>query len=273
MINNTAGYYPLDRLALILEGESEKVVGLMWLSSRWGTFSLQDGRWVEETPNQFRYKGRTYIHLNSEKFAAAVFLYKKLKGEGFREDFSQYQVIYEFEFREMFDVSMDKDGVRDAYEIYRWVNEFTDPSPVELAGEECHRAKYYSFYVDEIVEPEIKRESYEKEILNKRSENLEEKVNEKLSWIEGLPALNTYLNELYSLADNRHELHEIAQDYEDEWPYDANLNAVRGYMSGSHKLSIREQEELAQYCIKRYIDFIWPFPKVVYDVISKPDEQ
>jgi hypothetical protein len=266
-------YYPLDRLALILNLNTKEVLKLTWLSSRWGTFSYQQGRWREELPNQFLYKNLGYIHLDTREFFKVLRLFEDRRAGATVDDFLPFQVIYDFEFHEMFDVSMGEDGIRGAYEIYRWVNEFNDPSPVELEGEECHRAKYFGYYTQEIVEPEKARVAYEKIILKRRNDALEKKLSEKVSWIEGLPALNMYIQELYALADNRHDVHEIGQDYEDEWPYDANLNQVRAYLGGTQKLSINELQELASYLIKRYVDFLWPYPKVIFDVIAKPDEK
>ena len=212
-------YYPFDRLALVVDENDQRVLQLVWLTSRWGVYSYSGNKWNEEIIKQFLTKGRLYAHLDSKNFWEILHKFQELTGSATLNDFKDYQVTYEFEYHELFDLSLDEDGLRSAYEISRWVNEFNEPSPVEIAGETCDRSKYYGHYVAEIVEPEEQRVAYEAEILRRRRVATEEGVREKLSWIEGFPVLNHYAIDVFNHCEDRHKLQEIGQDYEDEWPY------------------------------------------------------
>ncbi len=265
-------YYPYDRLALVVDENDQRVLQLVWLTSRWGVYFYSGNKWSEEIVKQFLTKGRLYAHLDSKNFWEILHKFQELTSSTTLNDFKEYQVTYEFEYHELFDLSLDEDGLRSAYEISRWVNEFNEPSPVEIAGETCDRSKYYGHYVAEIVEPEEQRVAYEAEILRRRRVATEDRVREKLSWIEGFPMLNHYAVEVFNHCEDRHKLQEIGQDYEDEWPYRTRNNDFMKYMSGNLRMSIEEIESAAAHFLRLLIDNLSLLPMETINRIGSPEE-
>jgi hypothetical protein len=265
-------YYPYDRLALVVDENDHRVLQLVWLTSRWGVYSYSGNKWSEEITKQFLTKNRLYAHLDSKYFWEILHKFKESMGSSTLEDFKEYQVTYEFEYHELFDLSLSDDGLREAYELSRWVNEFNEPSPVEIAGETCDRAKYYGHYVAEIVEPEERRVAYEAEILRRRGVAIEERVKQKLSWIEGFPALNHYAVDVFNHCEDRHQLQEIGQDYEDEWPYRTRNNDFMKYMSGDLRMSIEEIESVSAHFLRLLIENLYLLPIETINRIASPEE-
>lgn len=265
-------YYPYDRLALVVDENDHQVLQLVWLTSRWGVYSWSGHKWNEEITKQFLTKDRLYAHLDSRFFWEILSRYRELMGNASLKDFKGFQVTYEFEYHELFDMSLSDDGLRAAYEISRWVNEFSEPSPVEIAGETCERSKYYGHFVAEIVEPEKRRVAYEAEIIRRRRVSIEEKVKQKLSWIEGFPALNHYAVDIYNHAEDRHQLQEIGQDYEDEWPYRTRNNDFMKYMSGELRMSIEEIESVSAHFLRLLIENLSLLPVELMNRIASVEE-
>lgn len=267
-----AGYYPYDRLALVVDESDFRVLQLVWLSSRWGVYSYSGGKWNEEITKQFLIKGRLYAHLDASCFWEILSKFNDAQAIMYLEEFQEYQVTYEFEFHEFFDLSLSDDGLRDAYEISRWVNEFNEPSPVEIAGETCDRSKYYSHYVAEIVEPEKRRMAYEAEILRRRKIDIRERVQYKLYWIEGFPTLNHYAVDIYNHSEDRHQLQMVGQDYEDGWQYKTRRVEFVKYMYGESLMSIAEIESVSAYFLRDLIGSFDPLPTEIVNIISRKNE-
>ena len=266
-------YYPYDRLALVIDENDHRVLQLVWLTSRWGVYSYSGNKWNEEITKQFHTKGRLYAHLDSNNFWEILTKFNELMDSANLEDFKEYQVTYEFEYHELFDMSLSEDGLRDPYEISRWVNEFSEPSPVEREGETCDRSKYYGHFVAEIVKPEERRRAYEAEILRRRNTSIEERVQQKVSWIEGLPALNHYAADIYNHAYDRHKLQEIGQeDFEDEWPYRKRNIEFEKYMYGEARMSIEEIESVSTHFMRLLIENLSLLPIELMNRIASVEE-
>ena len=239
-------YYPFDRLALVVSGKGHVIQELVLLSSRWGVYTFKDSKWTMTVPNHFRYKENLYAHLDSSKYHEILTKFNSLTSDSTLSDMAEFQITYDFENHVYYDC-LAQENLRDAYEIARWVNEFTLPSFEELEPSSYHGADEYHHYVIEVVEFEEARIKYEDIILSRRRKSVEEKKKEPLFWIEGLPPVNRYFQDLFQIAYDRDFMHEISSGYESDWDIDARVSKYHGYLSGKQRLSIEELESIADF--------------------------
>jgi hypothetical protein len=239
-------YYPFDRLALVVSGKGHVIQELLLLSSRWGVYTFKDSKWSMTVPNHFRYKENLYAHLDSSKYHEILAKFNSLTSGSTLSDMAEFQITYEFENHVYYDC-LAQENLRDAYEIARWVNEFTLPSFEELEPSSYHGADEYHHYVIEVVEFEEARIKYEDIILSRRRKSVEEKKSEPLFWIEGLPPVNRYFQDLFQIAYDRDFMHEISSGYESDWDIDARVSSYHSYISGEKRLSIEELESIAEF--------------------------
>ena len=239
-------YYPFDRLALVVSGRDYSVQELVLLSSRWGVYSYRNSNWEMLVPNHFRFKGNLYAHLDSSKYHEILAEFNSLTSDSTLSDMADFQITYDFEDHVFYDC-LASENLRDAYEIARWVNEFTVPSIEELEPSSYRGADEYHYYVTEVVEFEEARIQYEDIILSRRRKSVEEKKKEPLLWIEGLPPLNRNIQALYQIAYDRDFMHEIGSGYESDWDIDARVGSYHSYISGKKRLSIEDLESISEF--------------------------
>ena len=250
-------YYPFDRLALVVSEHNHVVQELVLLSSRWGVYSYKDSKWSMIVPNHFRYKKNLYAHLDSSKYHEILEKFNSLGPDSILADMEEFQITYDFEDHVFYDC-LFLDNLRDAYEIARWVNEFTLPSFEELEPSSYQSKDEYQHYVMEVVEFEEARLHYEEIILSLRRKSVDEKKKEPLLWIEGLPPLNQNIQALYQIAYDRDFMHEIGSGYESDWDIDARVGRYHGYVSGTQRLSIEELESICDFLKKRIYQGMTP---------------
>ncbi|CAN2189405.1 hypothetical protein MCEMRE26_00480 [Candidatus Nanopelagicaceae bacterium] len=239
-------YYPFDRLALVVSRKGHVIQELVLLSSRWGVYSYKDSKWSMTVPNHFRYKENLYAHLDSSKYHEILTKFKSLSVGSTLSDLAEFQITYDFEDHVFYDCLFPQ-NLRDAYEIARWVNEFTLPSFEELEPASYRGADEYFHYVREVEELEEARVEYEELILSRRRKSEVEKRKEPLLWIEGLPPVNRYFQDLFQIAYDRNFMHEIGSGYESDWDIDARVSSYHSYISGIKRLSIEELEAIAEF--------------------------
>ena len=239
-------YYPFDRLALVVSRKGHVIQELVLLSSRWGVYSYKDSKWSMTVPNHFRYKENLYAHLDSSKYHEILTRFNSLSSDSTLSDMAEFQITYDFEDHVFYDC-LAPQSLRDAYEIARWVNEFTLPSLEELEPSRYRGADEYHHYVIEVVEFEEARVQYEEIILSRRKKSVEEKKKEPLLWIEGLPPLNRYIQSLYQIAYDRNYMHELSSGHESDWDIDARVSSYQSYISGKKRVSIEELESIAEF--------------------------
>jgi hypothetical protein len=170
---------------------------------------------------------------------------------------ADFQITYDFEDHVFYDC-LASENLRDAYEIARWVNEFTLPSIEELEPSSYRGADEYHYYVTEVVEFEEARVQYEDIILSRRRKSVEEKKKEPLFWIEGLPPLNRNIQDLYQIAYDRDFMHEIGSGYESDWDIDARVSSYHSYISGKKRLSIEDLESIIEFLKTRIYEGMSP---------------
>lgn len=251
------GYYPLERLALVVSHKNHLIKELVLLSSRWGVYSYKNSKWSMTVPNQFRYKENLYAHLDSSKYHEILSRFNSLTSDSTLSDMAEFQITYDFENHVYYDC-LAQENLRDAYEIARWVNEFTLPSFEELEPASYHGADEYFHYVREVEELEALRTEYEGLILSRRRRPEDEKRKEPLLWIEGLPPINRYFQDLFQIAYDRDFMHEIGSGYESDWDIDARVSSYHRYISGEKRLSIEELESIADFFKKRICEGMSP---------------
>jgi hypothetical protein len=100
----------------------------------------------------------------------------------------------------------------------------------------------------------------------------EERVKQKLLWIEGFPTLNHYAVDVFNHCEDRHQLQEIGQDYEDEWPYRTRNNDFMKYMSGNLRMSIEEIESVTAHFLRLLIENLYLLPIETINRIASPEE-
>jgi hypothetical protein len=250
-------YYPLDRLALVVSRENYSIQELVLLSSRWGVYTHKDSRWSMTVPNHFKYKDNLYAQLDSSKYHEILSRFNSCNPDSTLSEFYEFQITYDFEDHVFYDC-LFPENLRDAYEIARWVNEFTLPSFEELEPSSYRGADEYFHYVREVEELEAARAEYEELILSRRRRPEDEKRREPLLWIEGLPPVNRYLQDLFQIAYDREFMHELSSGYESDWEIDSRVSMYHSYVSGKQKLSIEEIESIADFLKKRICEGMSP---------------
>lgn len=226
-------YYPYDRIAAVFDESSDALVELIWLSSRYGVFSRRNNAWVMLLAKEFEFKGRVYAHLEFKDYRDLIRFSPSPIRNYVYEDLKKYQVVYDFENHEMFDLVMDTRGLRPAYEISRWVNEFLEPSLVEIEGEVCERAKYYGYFNEEILIPEQMRKEYEDEILVRRLVSFDEKRKEKVDWIGSFPPYVDALHQNFVILNDRYNIHHLNGDFDHDIDLDVYVSNCEKFLSGS----------------------------------------
>jgi hypothetical protein len=265
---NDLDYYPLDRLALIVGGNDYLVQELVLLSSRWGVYTYKNSNWEMIVPNHFRFKRNLYAHLDSSKYHEILAKFDSLTTQATLSDLSEFQITYNFEDHVYYDC-LAPENLRDAYEIARWVNEFTLPSSEEINPSSARGSDEYYHYVTEVLEFEAARTEYEEMILSRRRKSVDEKKKEPLFWHEGLPPENRYIQDLYQIAYDRNFMHEIGSGYESDWDIDARVSRYQSYLAGSLRLSIEELETIAEFFKKRIYEGISPLSAEAISYIAE----
>lgn len=265
-------YYPLDRLALVVSRKGHLIQELVLLSSRWGVYTYKDSKWSMTVPNHFRYKENLYAHLDSSKYHEILTKFKSLSVGSTLSDLTEFQITYDFEDHVFYDCLFPQ-NLRDAYEIARWVNEFTLPSFEELEPASYRGADEYFHYVREVEELEEARVEYEELILSRRRKSEDEKRKEPLLWIEGLPPVNRYFQDLFQVAYDRNFMHEIGSGYESDWDIDARVSNYHSYISGNKRLSIEELESIAEFLKVNIYQGMSPLSAESISYIAEVDQE
>jgi hypothetical protein len=185
---------------------------------------------------------------------------------------AEFQITYNFEDHVFYDC-LALQNLRDAYEVARWVNEFTLPSFEELEPSSYRGADEYHHYVIEVVEFEEARVKYEDIILSRRRKSVEEKKKEPLLWIEGLPPLNQYIQALYQIAYDRDFMHEISSGYESDWDIDSRVSSYHSYISGKKRLSVEDLESISEFLKTRIYEGMSPLSAEAISYIAEIEQR
>jgi hypothetical protein len=265
---NNLNYYPFDRLALVVSKEDLVIQELVLLTSRWGVYSLKGSNWVMTVPNHFRYQDNLYAHLDTDSYQQIIRRFNSLSPNSTLSTLEEFQVTYDFENHIFYDC-LFQNNLRDAYEIARWVNEFTLPSREEIEPSIVRGSDEYHHFVREVEDLENARREYEEEILSRRNKVAEAKKIEPLTLIEGFPPVNKYLEDLFLIAHDRNFMLEIGTGYENDWDIDSRISTIKTYLSGKVTASIQELDSIANYLKERIYRDISPLSAEAISYIAE----
>lgn len=275
-------YFAPDRLVGVLRVEkSEKkdlnayYVELIHLTSRFGAFIREGGKWVPLWPGWNPNPEYKYINFAASGYANIVRAFDNNKdGLLHYHHLSQYQEILEWEGG--FDNSVAPECLRDIDELVNWIQDFVEPKPAVITyGRHRVSCGDMAWMYPHVQELEALRAATEEYVLTQRKRSSSEIMEEQLTHIELYPpltqAVEDAMNEAASLA--------ASVDCLEEFEGELEFTAVGNYFNGS-KASVKDLGNYQVELIALGLGYQVPLNQVnadnlrlVRDLSLKPDDR
>jgi len=279
--------YPDNRLAILVDRENRLATALLFLSARYGVFRLSRGAWLKLSDSDRRqFKNFHYFHADMSRYnyLMDIFSYEDPGGVVVPVPFDDViaeEIVYEFE--EPFWGPGTKDDepyqLRDFSEIVEFADGYPSLSTVFNKSDDFKRASDWSAHGERDLAAVSWIQSYQEHIREIRRSYKSSPVIEQLYWVDQLPALNIFAQQVLDLTNSLYEEDpSVSQlpgwaesDAESEFHY-LERELLQDYLKGTQALTVDEVLEQCSFLIGRFRDGVSVVDETETQIKQAPTE-